>query len=125
LPPWARWVLAGYMIGFTDGTGAHIIDLAHGGLHAYSYFHQVPIQVFFVCLVILDPLVVVLAGLARPAAVWLAAAVMVLDLTANWDGNWPWPSHYVSLLPITLFGLFVLVTAPPLLRVPRATALSE
>jgi hypothetical protein len=108
------------MIGFVDGTCAHIIDMSRGGIHAYSSFDQVPIQVFFVGLVVLDPLVVVLAGLVRPAAVWLAAAVMALDLTANWVGNWPWPSHYASLWLITLFGLFVLATAPAMLRVIRS-----
>lgn len=45
---------------------------------------------FFVCLVVLDPLVVVLAGFVQRAGIWLAAAVMALDMAANWIGNWPW-----------------------------------
>jgi hypothetical protein len=120
LPVRARWVLALYAAGFADGTGAHIRDLASRGIQAYSSFHQVPFQVFFVGLVVLDPLVVVLAALARPAAAWLGAAVMTGDLTANWAGNWPWPSHYLMLWPITLFGVFVLATAPALHRHLRA-----
>ncbi|HWN60353.1 MAG TPA: hypothetical protein VNO25_06750, partial [Streptosporangiaceae bacterium] len=74
----------------------------------------------------LDPLVVVLAGFVRREGIWLAAGVMVLDVAANWTGNWPWldadPARLlrpVGLLPITLFGVFVLVTALPLLRVMK------
>jgi hypothetical protein len=50
LPRWARWVLAAYLAGFADGTAAHVRALAQGGIHAYSAFSQVPLQVFFVCL---------------------------------------------------------------------------
>jgi hypothetical protein len=126
LPRWARWVLAVYLIGFAQGTGAHVRDLARGGIHAYSAVPQAWIQVFFVSLVVLDPLVVVLAAFVRRAAIWLAAGVMVLDVAANWIANWPSlradPArllHPVGLLPITLFGVFVLATTRPLLRVIR------
>jgi hypothetical protein len=127
LPQWARWVLAAYLIGFADGTAAHVRALALGGIHAYSAFSQVPVQVFFVCLVVLDPLVVVLAGFVLRAGIWLAAAVMTLDMAANWIGNWPWPHAGAArlqhaeggLLLITSFGLFVLLSARPMLRVMR------
>ena len=119
LPLWARWVLAGYLIGFADGTGVHIRDLARGGIHVYAAWGPVPVQVFLVGLVVLDPLVFVLVALARPAGVWLACAVLVLDNVANWIGNWPGlrsdPLLLVKqpgLLPITAFTVFVLVTAP-------------
>ena len=126
LPRWARWVLAAYLAGFADGTAAHVRALAQGGIHAYSAFPQVPLQVFFVCLVVLDPLVV-LAGFVRRAGIWLAAVVITLDMTANWIGNWPWlhadPARLAraggGLLLITFFGLFVLLTARPMLRVMR------
>jgi len=115
-----------YLIGFAQGTGAHIRDLMRGGIHAYSLLPQAWIQVFFVSLVVLDPLVVVLAGFVRRKGVWLAAGVMALDAAANWIGNWPSlhkdPArllHPVGLLPITLFGVFVLVTTLPLLRVMK------
>jgi hypothetical protein len=62
LPRWARWVLAVYLIGFAQGTGAHIGDLARSGIHAYSSLPQAWIQVFFVSLIVLDPLVVVLVA---------------------------------------------------------------
>ena len=88
LPGWARWVLAVYLIGFADGTAAHARDLARAGFHAYSGFPQVPLRVFFISLVLLDPLVVVLAALVLPAGIWLAAVVMVLDVAANTAGNW-------------------------------------
>ena len=124
LPGWARWVLAVYLIGFAQGTGAHIADLMRGGIHAYSFAPQAWIQVFFVSLVVLDPLVVVLAGFVRREGIWLAAAVMALDVAANWIVNWAWLAqdparllHPVGLLPITLFGVFVLMTWLPLPRV--------
>ena len=65
LPAWARWVLAVYLIGFAQGTAAHIRDLTRGGIHAYSTLPQAWIQVFSVSLVLLDPLVVVLAAFVR------------------------------------------------------------
>lgn len=115
-----------YLIGFAQGFGAHIADLAHGGIHAYSAIPHAWIQVFFVSLVVLDPLVAVLAGSVRREAVWLAAGVMALDVTANWIANWPSlhadPAPLlrpVGLLPITLFGMFVVVTALPLVRVMK------
>lgn len=126
LPGWARWVLAVYLIGFAQGTAAHIRDLTRGGIHAYSALPQAWIQVFFVSLVLLDPLVVVLAAFVRREGIWLAAGVMVLDVIANWIGTWPSlhqdPArllHPVGLLPITLFSVFVFVTTLPLLRVIR------
>jgi hypothetical protein len=82
--------------------------------------------VFFVGLVVLDPLVVALAGFVRREGIWLAAGVMALDVTANWVGNWPSlredPTRLlgpVGLVPITLFGVFVLATALPMLRVMK------
>lgn len=73
---------------------------------------------------VLDPLVVVLVAFVLRAGIWLAAGVIVLDVAANWTGHWPSlhedPARLlrpVGLLPITLFGVFVLVTALPLLRV--------
>ncbi|ARP74493.1 hypothetical protein LK07_29300 [Streptomyces pluripotens] len=117
-PLWARWVLAVYSISFTEGTGSHIADLVRGGIHAYASFPQVSLQVFFVSLVILDPLAAVLVGLVRREGIWLASAVMVWDVSANWWGNrhWLWddPAQLLWLLPITVFGLFVVALAVPL-----------
>jgi hypothetical protein len=132
LPGWARWVLAVYLIGFTDGTAAHARDLARAGFHAYSGFPQVPLRVFFVSLILLDPLVVLLAALVLPAGIWLASVVMVLDIAANATGNWPrirhdpgWLIRPAGLLLIIVFGAFVLATAPALLRIIRHTAAIE
>ncbi|MGW4564242.1 hypothetical protein ACWEN3_18115 [Streptomyces sp. NPDC004561] len=135
LPRRARALLVAYAAGFLEGTCAHALDLAHGWPHVYASFAPPPLQVFFVALVVLDPLVVVLTLCARPAGVRLAAAVMALDALANWIVNWPWiqadPArllHPVGLAPITLFALFVLASAPSLLRAvngrstPSATA---
>ncbi|MEU8709028.1 hypothetical protein [Streptomyces sp. NPDC048565] len=119
--PWVRWVLAVYVIGFLEGFGAHVLDLARAGIHAYAPFQWVPLQVFFVALVVLDPLVVVLVMLTRRAGVWLAGAVMVMDAGANWIGNWHWLKDDLAgllrldgLLVINLFGLFVVAFLLPL-----------
>jgi hypothetical protein len=126
LPRWARWVLAGYVVGFADGTGDHIRWMLHGGIHAYAAaYPQVPIQVLFVGLVVLDPLAAVLAGLARREGVWLACAIMAADVIANWTGNWTRitspQGRLFGTVPwlITVFGLFVFGTAIPLTRVIR------
>ena len=129
LPRWARWVLAVYLIGFADGAAAHARDLARAGFHAYSGFPQVPLRVFFISLVLLDPLVVVLTALVLPTGIWLAAVVMVLDVAANTAGNWSriqrdpaWPFTASGMLLIVVFGAFVLATAPAMLRVTRRAA---
>lgn len=70
LPPWARWVLAGYLTGFADGTGAHVRWMMHGGIHAYAAFGYVPVQVFMVALIVLDPLAFALIALVRREGVW-------------------------------------------------------
>jgi hypothetical protein len=117
-PLWARCVLVAYALGFTDGTGVHVRDLVRGGLHAYSSA-PAAVQVFFVGLVLLDPLVVVLILRVCPAGIWLAGAVMAVDLATNWFINRKGPlflRQAVGLLPITLFGLFVLVSMVPLRR---------
>lgn len=112
-----------YLIGFAEGTADHVRWMLHGGIHAYALsYPQVAIQVFFVGLVVLDPLVVVLAAFVRREGIWLAAAVMALDVAANWIGNWArirrdWLADVPWL--ITVFGVFVLVTALPLLRVMK------
>ncbi|MEV5534418.1 hypothetical protein [Streptomyces prunicolor] len=100
-----------YLIGFAEGSCIHALDLVGGGIHAYASFPQVPLQVFFVSLAVLDPLVVLLVGLVRREGVWLAGVVMVMDVCANWWANRHWlqddPAQLLWLLPITFFGLFV------------------
>ncbi|QHC28047.1 hypothetical protein [Streptomyces sp. HF10] len=119
LPPWTRVLLVVAIGGFLEGTGAHALDLARHGLGAYSSFAP-PLQVFFSALVVLDPLVAVPLLYARPAGVLLGAVVMTADTLGNWYANWSWLHadwtrlpHPVGMLPITLFGLFVLVSALP------------
>jgi hypothetical protein len=50
-----------YAIGFTERTGAHVVDLVRGGLSAYPTLGPVVLQAFFIGLMMLDPIVVVLA----------------------------------------------------------------
>ncbi|RCG16755.1 hypothetical protein DQ392_21230 [Streptomyces reniochalinae] len=123
VPRWGRWVAAGYVVGFLEGGCAHLLDLLRGGIHVYAPIAAVPWQVFFVGLVVLDPLVVVLVAGRRAAGVWLAGAVMAADVVANWAVDWQWVREDpgwalrpVGLLPITLFGVFVLATCAPLAR---------
>ncbi|MEE4420683.1 hypothetical protein [Streptomyces bugieae] len=122
-------MLAVYLIGFLEGACAHLLDLIRGGIHAYASFAPVPLQVFFVSLVVLDPLVVVWVGRVRSVGIRLAAGVMVLDVIANWIVNWPslqmnpaWLLRPVGLLPLTLFGLFVIASSVPLLRSVKGAA---
>ncbi|MFD8568437.1 hypothetical protein [Streptomyces sp. NPDC059639] len=119
-PVWVRCALAVYVIGFLVGTRTHVVDVARDGVHAYAMFPQLPLRVFFVGLVVLDPLVVVLVALVRRDGLRLAAAVMLLDMCGNWWGNWHWsrddPSKLLVLLPLTLFGVFVLASVVPLHR---------
>lgn len=125
LPRWAQWVLAVYLIGFAEGTADHVLWMTHGGIHAYAQsYPPIAIQVFFVSLVVLDPVVIALVAFARVEGICLAAAVMALDIAANWTGNWARIRHdWVPTAPwlITLFGVFVLVTALPLLRVMKGS----
>jgi len=126
LPPWARWVLAVYLAGFAEGAGDHVRWMTHGGIHAYAgSYPQVPIQVFFVGLIVLDPLTVVLVAGVQRAGIWLAVAVMALDIAANWIGNWSRvasaPANLLETAPwvITAFGVFVFASSPALLRLIR------
>lgn len=127
MPTWAKWTLAAYMAGFAEGFGDHIRWMSHGGIHAYAHsYPQVLIQVFFVALVVLDPLVVTLVGFVRRGGVRLGVAVMAVDVAANWIGNWARiadnPARLAVTAPwvITFFGLFVFATARPLLREMQA-----
>jgi len=91
-----------------------------------------PLHVFFVSLAILGPLLAVLVALVRSEGVWLANAVLVMDVCANWWGNRHWlqddPARLRRLLPITLvglftlFGLFAVASLLPLHRTVAGTA---
>jgi hypothetical protein len=77
---------------------------------------------FFVSLLVLDPLVVALVAFVRREGICLAAAVMALDAAANWIGNRARIRHdWAPSVPwlITLFSVFVLMTALPLLRIMK------
>ncbi|MGW1055559.1 hypothetical protein ACWD4N_26600 [Streptomyces sp. NPDC002586] len=121
-------MLAVYFVGFLEGACAHFLDLARGGIHVYASFGPFLLQVFFVSLAVLDPLVVVLVVRARPEGIRLASGVLVLDVSANWWANRHWlqddPARLLSLLPITLFGLFVVASLGPVLRVMKRPYLS-
>lgn len=121
-PVWIRLTVAVYAVGFLEGTAAHGIFLVTGGLDAYDYA-PMPVQLLFHVLLLLDPLVALVIILARPGGPLLAAVVMLADVVGNWSVTWSavmaHPTAFlrpVGLLPITLFGAFVLLTAFPLHR---------
>jgi hypothetical protein len=117
LPRWARWVLAVYVIGFAEGTLDHVLWMSHGGIHAYARFGYAPVQVFLVLLIVLDPVTTLLCAFVRRAGVWLAALIMILDIAANWAGNWArMPRFIASFWLGELFAVLVFVTAIPLSR---------
>ncbi|MEU8629783.1 hypothetical protein [Streptomyces sp. NPDC048669] len=118
-----RFVVTAYVICFLWGTTVHLVDLAGGGHNSYASYAPAPIRVYFVALVLLDPLAAVLLARLRPAGVLVAVAVMSVDMTANYYVNWPQISQHpeyvlrpLGLLPVTLFALFVAVTATHLYR---------
>jgi len=121
-PRWARCTAAVYVMGFVEGSGAHACDVIRGGLHAYRYW-PLPSQLLFHALLVLDLLAAVGVALALPVGPPFGAGVMAADLIANWWGNWDGvlrhPLEYLrpyGLSAITLFGCFVLATAPALHR---------
>ncbi|MFK0114067.1 hypothetical protein [Streptomyces sp. NPDC091217] len=110
------------MVGFLEGAGAHGCFLVTGGLDAYNYAPML-VQVLFHVLLLLDPLVALIIIRAHPRGPLLAAVVMLADVVGNWSVAWSavmsHPTAFLrptGLLPITLFGIFVLLTALPLRR---------
>ncbi|WP_327258426.1 hypothetical protein [Streptomyces sp. NBC_01240] len=123
LPRRVLLVVTVYVVCFLWGTAIHLVDLAGGGHNSYASPAPAPIRVYFVALVLLDPLVAVLLVRVRPIAVTMASAVMTVDVSANYYVNWPQISQHpeyllrpLGLLPFTLFALFIAVTASPLYR---------
>ncbi|MFF7946286.1 hypothetical protein [Streptomyces griseorubiginosus] len=101
---------------------AHGYFLVTGGLDVYGYA-PMPVQLLFHALLLLDPLVALMIIRGRPAGPLLAAAVMLADLAGNWSVTrsavMSHPAAFlrpVGLLPITFFGVFVLLAALPLHR---------
>jgi hypothetical protein len=130
-PRWARWAAVVFVVGFVEGLGSHVRDVLVHGPHVYDGWPE-PSRLLFFALFVLDPLIAVLVAFARPSGPLLGAVGIAADLTANYQGNWDGllndPLAYVGivgLLPMTLFGLFVLTTALPLHRafrkIPRQT----
>lgn len=117
---WARYVLVLYLVGFVDGAAVHVRDLVRDGLGAYG-FAPLAVRVFFVGLVVLDPLVVALLVAVPWYGILLGGAVMVVDVAANWYVNravlgdcCTALGHSPGLVAITVFALFVLVSVVPL-----------
>ncbi|MFI9803840.1 hypothetical protein ACIHEJ_05630 [Streptomyces sp. NPDC052301] len=111
-----------YVVGFLEGTAAHAYFLVTGGLSAYDYAPTF-VQLLFHSLLFVDPLVALAIIRGRPGGPMFASVVMLADVAGNWSGAWRavmrHPTEFLrpaGLLPITLFGVFVLLTALPLHR---------
>jgi len=106
-----------YSVCFLAGTYTHAKDLAENGLLAAPV--PLAIGVFWNILTLLDPLTVLLLWWRPKLGIWLAVAIMVVDISVNTGvylaGYFGPPTRHLvplSLFEQSLFGLFVLVTAP-------------
>jgi hypothetical protein len=106
-----------YSLCFLAGTYTHAKDLIENGLLAAPV--PLAIGVFWNILTLLDPLTVLLLWWRPKAGIWLAVAIMVVDISVNTGvylaGYFGPPTPHLvplSLFEQSLFGLFVLVTAP-------------
>jgi hypothetical protein len=117
LPWWAICVALIYIVGFIDGTAVHAGALATHGWHAYSSFTQPSVRCFLLSLIVLDPLAAVLMAYLCRAGVIVAVVTMILDVSANWIGNWPnIDAVLFNIVVISVFGFFVVTTSVPMLR---------
>jgi hypothetical protein len=114
-----RVVRALWIAGFAVGTVSHVLDLATAGADVYAG-HPLGLRAFWVSLTVLDPLVIALLALRRPAGVGLGIAVILADIAVNWT-----VIATIGGIPVwgagnqTLFAILVLATAPVLLRWTR------
>ncbi|MFD6133786.1 hypothetical protein, partial [Isoptericola sp. NPDC060257] len=102
-----------WMAGFLVGTTTHVVDLVLGGADVYAGF-PAGVRAFWVALTLVDPLVVALLLLRRRAGVVLGVVVMVADVAVNGTVLATTGEGLTGLVPQSLFGAFVLVTARPL-----------
>ena len=128
MPGWAQFCLFVYAACFVEGLGSHIRDLVLYGFHAYDWAVW-PWRVMWYSFLLIEPVAVWLALRARWAAAPLGIAIMAGDLPPNWYYNWSaikadpglfWAP--VGLLPMSSFGLFVVITGVPLWRLLRQRA---
>ena len=108
------------MAGFLVGTTTHVVDLVLGGLDVYAG-QPAGVRAFWVALTVVDPLVVTLLLLRRRAGVVLGVVVMVADVAVNGSVLAATGDGLAALLPQSLFGAFVVLTARPLAAWFRAS----
>jgi hypothetical protein len=95
--PSARIFRVIWIVGYLIGTSTHIADLAFGGADTYAGFPG-PLRLFWISLVLLDPLIVVLLILRQRAGVVLGVVVIVVDVAVN-------STVYATLGGISVFGI--------------------
>jgi hypothetical protein len=86
-----------WIVGYLIGTSTHIADLAFGGADTYAGFPD-SLRLFWVSLVLLDPLVVLLLVRRKRAGVVLGVVVIVVDVAVN-------VTVYATLGGISAFGI--------------------
>ncbi len=115
-PRRSRAILILWVIGFLIGTATHILDLVEGGFETYAEF-PTALRLFWVSLVVLDPITVVLLLLHRRVGIVLALTVILADIAVNWtvfvtvSGN-----PLFGVVNQTVFAAFLLATTPMLWR---------
>lgn len=105
-------IISIYIIGFSIGTISHSIDIVLMGFLGYTFAPFI-LNVFWTSLVLIDPLTILLLFLKFKPAIWLAAIIMILDISINLIYGL-YSSQYLILLGLTTqipFGIFVFITA--------------
>ena len=114
-------ILAIYSIGFLVGTCTHVLGLVLHGFLAYDA--PLLMNVYWDLLTLLDPLAILLLWVRIKFGLALAIIIMVTDISINSyayvQGVFGEPA--LGMIPMSLFlqsmfGLFVLATAPVLVN---------
>ncbi|PJZ87457.1 hypothetical protein CH368_16760 [Leptospira levettii] len=104
-------IISIYIIGFSIGTISHSIDIVLKGFLGYTFAPFI-LNVFWTSLIFLDPLTILLLLFKYRTAIWLAAIIMILDISINLIYGF-YTSQISILLGLTTqipFGIFVFFT---------------
>lgn len=125
--PWQQYsadvriILTVYSTGFLIGTGTHVLGLVQHGFIAYQA--PLALNVYWDLLTLLDPLALLLVWIRIKVGLALSVIIMLTDILINSyayvQGIFGEPEPVMipmSLFLQSLFGVFVLVTAPVLIK---------
>lgn len=109
---WRNFIIISiYIIGFSIGTISHSIDIFLKGFLGYTFAPFI-LNVFWTSLIFFDPLTILILFFKFRTAIWLAAIIMILDISINLIYGL-YTSQYSILLWLTTqipFGIFVFLT---------------